>query len=301
MTDGDNRRTIAVLGLGNMGSALAEALLSAGHSVTVWNRTPSRCVPLVERGATVAKSAAEAVQASDLAIICVTDHAATMSVTQNDDFAKALAGKPLAQLGVITAEESRQTAGWAEAQNIDYLEASIMGLPDEVRNTAATLVCSGPKRVFDANKDVLTVFGNTEHVSETTGAAYEFDKTYYPFGYAMMQGFIQGAALAHAGGFSIEAYTRVMTRRLAVFPERLERLGSLIADRNHDGNQAGLYVWAETFAKSLNLCRTLRVDDTLPTAVMRNFEKAMKSGYREKEISALFEVLLPKAGNRSVQ
>ena len=42
-----------------------------------------------------------------------------------------------------------------------------------------------------------------------------------------------------------------------------------IADRNHDGNQAGLYVWADTFAKSLKLCRTLGVDDTLPTALMR--------------------------------
>ena len=292
MTDDDNSKTVAVLGLGNMGKALAEALLLAGISVIVWNRTSSRAAPLVERGAKAVKNAAEAAQASDITIICVADHAATMSVVQNDAFTKALGGKTLAQLGVITAEESRQTASWAQALNIDYLEASIMGLPDEVRNTAATLVCSGPKRVFDASKDVLTVFGNAEHVSETTGAAYEFDKTYYPFGYAMMQGFIQGAAIAHAGGFSIDAYTRVMTTRLSVFPERLERLGSAIADRNHDGDQAGLYVWSDTLAKSLDLCRRLGVDDTLPAALMRNFERGMESGYREKEISSLFEVLL---------
>jgi 3-hydroxyisobutyrate dehydrogenase-like beta-hydroxyacid dehydrogenase len=296
MTNGDDTKTVAVLGLGNMGGALAEALLSAGFPVIVWNRTPTKSVPLVERGAKAAKSTAEAARASDLAIICVTDHTATLSVIQNDTFAEALEGKALAQLGVITAEESCQIANWAKAQNIDYLESSIMGLPDEVRNSMATLVCSGPKRIFDDNKDVLTVFGNAVHVSEAVGAAYEFDKTYYPFGYAMMQGFIQGAALAHASGFSIEAYTRVMTTRLSVFPERLERLGTVIADRNHDGDQAGLYVWADTFAKSLSLCRTLGVDDTLPTALMRNFEKAIESGYREKEISALFEVLLPKRG-----
>jgi 3-hydroxyisobutyrate dehydrogenase-like beta-hydroxyacid dehydrogenase len=295
MTDGDDKITVAVLGLGNMGSALAEALLSADYSVIVWNRTVTRSAPLIERGARAAKNVVEAAQASHLVITCVADHAATMSVIQNDAIAKALEGKRLAQFGVVTAEESRQLASWAEERNIDYLEASIMGLPDEVRKAAATLVCSGPKRVFDANKDVLTVFGKAEHVSEATGAAYEFDKTYYPFGYAMMQGFIQGAALAHACGFSIEAYTRVMTSRLRVFPGRLERLGSLIADRDHDGNQAGLDVWADTFAKSLSLCRKLGVDDTLPTALMRNFEKAVESGYREQEISALFEVLLPKS------
>ncbi len=219
-----------------------------------------------------------------------------MSVIQNDAVAKALEGKLLAQLGVITAEESRQIASWAEAQNIGYLECSIIGIPDEVRNTAAILVCSGPKRIFNAYKDVLSVFGNPEHVSETTGAAYDFDKTYYPFGFAILQGFIQGAALAHASGFSIEAYTRVMIARLPVFPERLERLGSMIADRNHDGDQAALEVWADAFAKSLALSRTLGVDDTLPTALMRNFERAIESGYGEKEISALFELLVPKSG-----
>jgi 3-hydroxyisobutyrate dehydrogenase-like beta-hydroxyacid dehydrogenase len=296
MTDVENAKSVAVLGLGNMGGALADALLSAGFSVIVWNRTPSRSVPLVERGARAAKSVAEAAQASDIIIVCVSDHAATMSVTQNDAVAKALEGKLLVQLGVITAEESRLTASWAEAQNIDYLEGSIMGLPDEVRTASATLVCSGPKGVFDTSKDIISVFGNAEHVSERTGAAYEFDKTYYPFGYAMMQGFIQGAALAHASGFSIEAYTRIMTARLPVFPERLERLGALIAERNYDGDQAAIEVWADTFAKSLDLCRTLGVDDTLPTALMRNFERAIESGDGEKEISALFEVLLPKGG-----
>ena len=301
MTGVDDTKTVAVLGLGNMGGALAEALLSAGFSVIVWNRTPSKSVPLVERGARAAKSAAEAAQATDITIVCVTDHAATMSVIQNDAVAKALEGKLLAQLGVITAKESRQTASWAEAQNINYLEGSIIGLPNEVRNTVATLVCSGPKKVFDANKDVLSVFGNPEHVSETTGAAYDFDKAYYAFGYAMMQGFIQGAALAHASGFSIEAYTRIMTARVPIFAERLNRLGSLIADRNHDGNQATLEMWADSYAKSLDLCRTLGVDDTLPTALMRNFEKAIDSGYGEKEISAVFEVLLPKSDKNSNQ
>ena len=151
-------------------------------------------------------------------------------------------------------------------------------------------------RIFNANKDFLSVFGYPEHVSKTTGAAYDFDKSFYVFAYAMTQGFIQGAALAHASGFSIEAYTRVVIGHMPVFPERLEHLGSMIADRNLDGDQATLEEWARSFALSLDLCRKLGVDDTLPTALMRNFEKAMESGYREKEISALFEALLPKSG-----
>ncbi len=38
--------------------------------------------------------------------------------------------------------------------------------------------------------------------------------------------------------------------------------------------QATIKVWADSYAKSLELCRTLGVDDTLPAALMHNFQKA---------------------------
>ena len=52
MTESNERKQVCVIGLGNMGSALAGALLANGHGVTVWNRTSSKCGPLVEAGAT---------------------------------------------------------------------------------------------------------------------------------------------------------------------------------------------------------------------------------------------------------
>jgi 3-hydroxyisobutyrate dehydrogenase-like beta-hydroxyacid dehydrogenase len=59
MTEPHSGKRIAVIGLGNMGSALAEALLSKGHDVTVWNRTAYKTEPPVAAGAVVAESVAE--------------------------------------------------------------------------------------------------------------------------------------------------------------------------------------------------------------------------------------------------
>ena len=73
-------RNVSVLGLGLMGSALAEALLNAGHDVTVWNRTRARVGPLTEKGAHDAASAAEAIDASHVTLVCVTNHAAAMEI-----------------------------------------------------------------------------------------------------------------------------------------------------------------------------------------------------------------------------
>ena len=56
---------VAVLGVGLMGSAVAEGMVNCGHEVIVYNRTVSRTEPLVEKGATAASTAAEAISTAN--------------------------------------------------------------------------------------------------------------------------------------------------------------------------------------------------------------------------------------------
>ena len=64
---------IAFLGLGAMGIRMAQHLIGAGHSLTVWNRTESRAKPLLEQGAQWADTPAEAAQGAELVIAMVRD------------------------------------------------------------------------------------------------------------------------------------------------------------------------------------------------------------------------------------
>ena len=66
--------SVTVLGLGSMGTSLADAFLKAGHPTTVWNRSAARADALVARGAVRAGSARDAVTASELVVICVTTY-----------------------------------------------------------------------------------------------------------------------------------------------------------------------------------------------------------------------------------
>src|SRR5512132_2263614 len=71
---------VTVIGLGNMGSALARAFLERGHAVTVWNRSPEKAAPLVAKGAVLASNAAEAIDASPFILLCVTNYAAANQI-----------------------------------------------------------------------------------------------------------------------------------------------------------------------------------------------------------------------------
>ena len=79
-------RDVTVIGLGNMGSALARVLQENKRTVTVWNRSADKAAPLVDMGAVLAPSAAAAIAASPLIIVCVTNYAASNHILGENVF-----------------------------------------------------------------------------------------------------------------------------------------------------------------------------------------------------------------------
>lgn len=59
---------IAFLGTGRMGTELALKLIEAGHELTIWNRTAAKATRVVEAGARLADTPADAVNGVDMAI-----------------------------------------------------------------------------------------------------------------------------------------------------------------------------------------------------------------------------------------
>ncbi len=285
-------RKVTILGLGLMGTALAEALLNAGHEVTVWNRTAAKSAALAQKGAHATDSPAEGFAASEITVISVTDHHATLEILGAVALGAMTEGKFLVQLSTITAEESLETARWAATQGVGYLEGSVFGLPKSVHEGTAMILVSGPRAVFDMVEPVLRSFGEAPYLSEKTGAAVTFDRVYYAWVYGSWLAFIQGAAMAHAMGFSVDAYTRVVVARCSAAPERYRFFGRLIADRTHDDVQCRLDVHSAAFAETLAMCRATGVNDALPAAITSNFDRAIAAGLGDKEITAIFEILI---------
>ena len=65
--------SIAFIGLGIMGSPMAQNLLKAGYAVTVHSRTKARAHPVLEAGAQWADSPAQAVREANVVITCLPD------------------------------------------------------------------------------------------------------------------------------------------------------------------------------------------------------------------------------------
>ncbi|NME78294.1 NAD(P)-binding domain-containing protein [Rhodococcus sp. 105337] len=115
--------SLTVIGMGPMGQAMARILLGAGHPVTVWNRTPGRADTLVAAGATRAADPDDAVAASELIILSLTDYRAMYDILEPVD---DLSGRTLVNLISDTPGNTASAAEWVVRRGGRFVAGGIM-------------------------------------------------------------------------------------------------------------------------------------------------------------------------------
>ncbi|MGW6424048.1 NAD(P)-dependent oxidoreductase [Nocardia sp. NPDC055053] len=198
MTNSVTAQRVSVLGLGAMGSALAQALLTGGHQVTVWNRTAARAEPLVAQGAVLAASSAEALAAADLVILCVLDDAAVRE--HIEPVAALLRGHTVVNLTTTTPEQARALGRWAADNEVELIDGGIMAVPSMIGGPGAFVLYSGATAAFDRYRPVLELFGRADFVGADPGAAAMYDVSILGGMYAMFAAFQQGGAMVRTTG-----------------------------------------------------------------------------------------------------
>ncbi|MFF2087149.1 NAD(P)-dependent oxidoreductase [Nocardia sp. NPDC058176] len=189
---------ISVLGLGAMGTALARALLSGGHEVTVWNRTPARAEPLAAEGAKVAATSAEALSAADLVILCLFDD---VSVREHvEPAADRLRGRTVVNLTTTAPEQARALGHWADEHEVTLIDGGIMAVPPMIGGPAAFVLYSGPEAAIERHRATLELFGRVDYVGEDLGAAAMYDLAILGGMYAMFAAFQQGGQMVRTTG-----------------------------------------------------------------------------------------------------
>lgn len=202
-----NATSATVLGLGAMGSALAGALLEAGRPVTVWNRSADKTKPLVERGAVAAGSAAEAVAASALVIVCLLDDASVREVLKT----ASLAGRTVVNLTNGTPRQARELAEWVEEQGGAFLDGGIMAVPPMLGRQGAFVFYSGPQDVFDTHRAAFDAFGGSNYVGEDPGLAALHDLALLSGMYGQFTGVLQAYALIRSEGLSAVEFAPLLS------------------------------------------------------------------------------------------
>jgi 3-hydroxyisobutyrate dehydrogenase len=148
---------VAILGLGTMGAGMAANLLKAGFSLSVYNRTTAKAQALIDAGARLASTPAEAAKGASVIISMLADDAASREVWLGKDGALDAARK-----GAILIESSTVSPAWiaefarlAEQHGVDLLDAPVTGSRMQAEAGQLSFLVGGKDTALEAVTPVL--------------------------------------------------------------------------------------------------------------------------------------------------
>ncbi|MGW6307368.1 2-hydroxy-3-oxopropionate reductase [Streptomyces niveus] len=154
---------VAWIGLGIMGSPMAENLIKAGYSVTGFTLEREKLDRLAANGGTVAPSIAEAVKDADVVVTMVPASPHVEAIAYGDDgiLAHAKKGALLIDMSSITPQTSIDLAEAAREKGVRVLDAPVSGGEAGAIEAVLSIMVGGEQADFDQAKPVFDVLGRT--------------------------------------------------------------------------------------------------------------------------------------------
>ncbi|MET9293259.1 NAD(P)-binding domain-containing protein [Streptomyces sp. NPDC003077] len=279
---------VSVLGLGAMGRQLARCLLAAGHPTTVWNRTPAKADALVARGALRARTAADAVAASPLVIVCVLDHEAVRRVLE--PIGPTLTGKALVNLTSDTPGNNRGLAAWAAEHDIAYLSGAMLMPPTQLGSPEGTILYSGAHRAHTAHAATLKALaGRAPYLGPDAGTATAHEVAVLSLYYAGLAGMVHAFALAGGEGVPPQDLVPHLGAILAQFPSVAASMAEDIGTGRYSKDADVLAIHTSGLGHIVKASQDRGISTDVPATVKGLVDRAIAAGYGDCEFASVVE------------
>lgn len=284
---------VSVLGLGRLGTRLAQAFLAAGYRTAVWNRTAAKARALVPQGAVRIADPSDAVAVADVVVVCLPDYATVRAVLE--PLGGQLRGRTLVNLTSGTPQEARAMAQWAAGLGADYLDGAAMSGTRLVGRPEALFVFSGSPTAFAAHAGVLNSLGNAVELGADPGLAAVYDAALFGMVWGALAGFHHAVALAGAEGVRPVAFARTAARHLGFAASLLTDHARQIEDGRYPDDDGTVAVHAAAMRHLAHAGAAHGIPSEVPDLVTTLLARATAAGHDADGIASIAETLRPAA------
>ncbi|MEV6278302.1 NAD(P)-binding domain-containing protein [Nocardia sp. NPDC051832] len=277
--------SVTVIGLGLMGRALAGAFLKAGHTTTVWNRTAGKADELVGLGARLAPTVGDALRASTLTIICLTDYQAVYELLDGS----ALTGTTLLNLTSGSSGQARDAAHWATERGARYLDGAIMAAPPAIGTAEAVLLHSGPQADFDACAPVLEALGTLTYLGADHGLAALYDVAGLTMMWSVLNAWLQGTAMLRTAGVDAATFAPFARTIAAGVADWLPGYAEQIDRGAYPAEVSALATDVRAMAHLIEEAEALGVNAELPQLIKAMADRSIAAGHGGEQYPVLIE------------
>lgn len=207
--------TVGLVGLGNMGRAMAERLLDAGWKLRVWNRSREKADAVVRQGAERAERPEDVAEPGGIAISMLAHDDALSEVfgTESKLVERLGAGGVHVSMSTIHPETARRLATAHAEAGVAYLGAPVLGRPEAARTGKLWIAVSGPEKARQRVAPLLGALGQgTFEFGEDPGAANVTKLCMNFLIGSAIEGLAEVAAVAEKSGVGAGPVIEMITR-----------------------------------------------------------------------------------------
>ncbi len=265
-----------------MGQALATTLLRSGRPTVIWNRTASKAAGLVEQGALLAPSAAEAIRQASTAVLCVRDYAAVDAI---------LPDRSDTVLVNLTSGHAAQARATAE-RDLPYLDGAILSPAPAIGTPAASILCAGPRALFERAHPVLGEFAaNTIYAGSDPGAAAAYDTALLDLFATSVGGLVHAFAMAAAEGIDPRRFAPLAKPIAGLLTEQIDRFADQLAEKRFPASISSIASLASTTGHLVEAADAHGIDAAALRALRDLADRAVAAGHGDSGYAALSRAL----------
>lgn len=279
---------VSLLGTGLLGSPIALRLFGTGLSVTVWNRTAARTVPLGRAGLAVAPTAAAALRASPVAVLMLADGPAILAVLALPGVRAALAGRTVVQMGTIGPAESRAFAAEVAAAGGRWVEAPVLGSVPQAETGTLQVMVGGTREDLGALAPVLSRLGRDVRLVGEVGKAAALKLALNQLIGSLTTAFATSLAWVRAEGIPVDLFLEVLRPSAFHAPTFDKKLPRMLEHR-YEAPTFPLRLLRKDLELFVGAAREAGVASGIVEAVLRAVAAAEARGHAEDDYSALAE------------
>lgn len=290
---------LGYIGLGTMGGRVTKRLLDAGHTVTGYNRTKSKCQWLIDAGLQWADTPRQVAASADVIFSMVTNTAALQQVTEGQDglLAGLGAGKIYCDMSTVSPAFSRDLATHVAAVGAQMLDVPVSGSVITLEQGNLSLMVGGDQAAFEKVKPLLLDIGPKVNYVGANGQAVLMKIAINLNLAVQFLAFSEGLLLAEKGGIPREVALETMLNSVVASPSLKYRAPFVL--NMPDEAWFNVNMMQKDLLLALEMGREL--DVPLSSVALSNevLTAARALGLAKEDFAIMFEVIARMSGVHS--
>jgi 3-hydroxyisobutyrate dehydrogenase len=217
---------IGFLGLGHMGTPMAQRLLDAGYPLTVYDHTAERAEQFARGRAQVARTPREAAERSDVLVLMLADDEAVREVVLGEAGALAAAKQSavLLDMSTVSPEANRRLATAGRARGVEVLDAPVSGSVPQAQQGSLVIFVGGERGAFERCLPILQVMGQHVFHMGPSGAGNTMKLVVNTLLGVEMQAIAEALALGEKAGLERGTLLDVLGQTTVIAPSHKAKL-----------------------------------------------------------------------------